>query len=311
MKKLIPILLALFYSLNIQAQTEGKIIVGIVPMRYHQAAHKAQAAQLNDLVMRAFSENKRLTLLDRGSVAQIQKELDLQKNIEYTDGITVQQNKAYGAEVLVIGTLTNIDVQKNTVDASKIMKKIGLADTTKSVTYKCELSFTMQAFDMETGKMIDNKVVNMSSQDGSSMSFDVYKKEGDPMKNAIRANQAKILEAIKVWVNSMYPPVLQIVKIEEKTKKGLPKKITITSEEKIILKVGDIVSVNEITESEFQGRHKRRVVEIASLSVAELQGDFFLCDVETGQDVLEEKMSKSVLQLLVSDKKRPWYKPKL
>ncbi len=308
MKQIVPILLALFFTVTAYCQNEKKVIVGVVPMRSTHTEYKAQAEQLHDLVLRAFSENRRLTLLDRSKVAQIQKELSLQKNVEYTDGITVQQNKAYGAEVLVIGTLTNIDVQKNTVDASKLMQKIGLSDTSKSITYKCDLSFTLQAFDMETGKMLDNTIVNMSSQDGSSMSFDMYKKEGDPMKNAIKANQDKILASIKSWVNTMYPPVLKIVNVEEKTKKGLPKKVIITGDEKISLKQGDIISVNEITETEFEGRHKKRVVEVASLEVEELQGDFFLCNVVAGEDVLEDKMNHSVIQLLISDKKRPWYK---
>lgn len=283
-----------------------KVIIGVMPFRSADPSYKERELELQEIVTQVLSSNRQITLLDRSKVALLQKELDLQKNAEYLEGITVPQNKAYGAQVILVGTITYIDVEKSTTNTGKLAQKIGLNESSSATTFKSKINFSLQAFDVATGELRNSKTFSLAANDASTMSFTGYEKEGDAKKNAVKANSKRIMDQVRTWMNEIYPPVITIYKVEEKDKKGNAKFVSITTEEQMDFREGDVITVNELSQLEVGGKMKTRKVEIASLKVAKLEGDFTLCEVTEGGDILaqNDKWKSEHVQLLLKPKKK-------
>lgn len=300
MKKIVFVLVLQLFAFAIHAQESNKTIVGILPIGYANSEYSSQAIQLNDIVTQLFSKNRHLQILDRGKVNQIFKELHLQQDYIFTDGITVKQNKAYGAQVLVAGNLSRVDTER--VKTGGILnRKLG-GDNAPS-SYISKISFSLQAFDVTTGKIRDAETFDISSADASSMNVGLLQTSGDPYKNAVYTNKNIIIKKVQEWINKLYPPVIKIAQVDKRDKNNNPKLILIISDDPLNVKKGDMIGVNEITEIEFEGRNRIRSNEIALLKVVELQGDFVQCEVKKGEDVIEDKWKNSKITLQIKDKK--------
>lgn len=298
---------ALLFSIFTQAQTDKKkhSIVGIMPFTSAEPEYKKQASQLQTLVTSTFSGNSHVVLLDRSKVAQIEQELNKQKNANYVKGKTVPQNKAFGAKMLITGTLTDVTVEKTKMGGSKIPTrgpKGGDAATTKAM-----VSFELQAIDVATGETINNKTFDIAATDMSNMDFGgVYSKETSDGETAvIKANKEKIKLQVTEWVNELFPPEVKMFKIEEYDKKKLPTIVLVKGGEDAKLTAGMYIDIKESEEIDAgDGDILTREKVIGALRVISVQGQVFVCKVIDGEDIVEGIMNKENVRLLVNYKRR-------
>jgi hypothetical protein len=274
MRARIIILIFILLAIRSKAADNTKIIIGIVPFNYADNNYKKQAEQLQDIVTRIFNENSRISLLDRSKMAAIQKELDIQKGKEYIGGKTVKQNKAYGAQYIIIGTLTNIDIEKS------VFGKI-------TTTSKCKISFTLQKVDVTTGEVNATKVFDIATS--GSVETETYKKESDQFKNVIRINAEKINHEVRNWTTKLFPPTLKFYQVEQKDRKGIPKFVSLIAGSDVHVAVGDLISIIETVDFEFEGQTKHRKTEVAVVKIKEMQGDVVKCSIISGEKIIEEK----------------------
>lgn len=284
MKIWICLLWAALSALQCAAQQPAKSIIGIIPFNYQESTYKKQAEQLQNIVTRVFNANTRISLLDRSKVSAIQKELNLQKDKEYINGKTVKQNKAYGAQYIIIGNLTSVEIEKSKFSGINPFNKNAATTTTTS---KCKVSFTLQKIDVTTGELNATKVFDVASN--GAIETENFKKESDPFKNAIEINSEKINHEVRAWVAKLFPPLLKFHGLEEKDKKGIPKFVALVTESDNPIQPGDLISVLEIEPFEFEGVQKHRRTEVSVLKVKEVQGDVLKCAILTGGKVIEEK----------------------
>jgi hypothetical protein len=283
MKIKVLFLIFLLYAFSSNAD-EGKVIIGIIPFNYAENSYRKQAEQLQNVVTRIFNENKKISLLDRSKILIIQKELNIQKGKEYIGGKVVKQNKAYGAQYLIIGTVTNIEIEKSKFN--NILSKT----TNTATTYKSKLSFTLQKVDVTTGEVDDTKVFDIATNDGSNLDAGAYQKESDPMKNVITANSKKINAEVTDWVNTLFPPSLKFYGFEEKDRKGFPKYVTLVNDNESHIEQGNTISVIETVDFDFEGKARQRKIVVADLRVREIQGDIIKCAIVMGEKVIEDKI---------------------
>lgn len=276
MKRVSIYFFLLFLSISATAQNTDRTIVGILPVSYSNGQYRDIVNDLDNLITKIFADNEQITVLDRSQVNSIMKELNLQKDYMYTDGITVKQNKAYGAQVLVAGSMGGVTSTKNM-----------LLTMNNAWRFNVEVSFTLRAFDVTTGQTIGEENFDCNGSDNN-----YYKQDHYAVVNAIKANNKQITNKVQAWINKLYPPSLTMTSIDAQDANGYPSLVSLVGSEVNVSK-GDRITVNEMTSEVIDGKTRNRVVAIATLKVKELQGDFIQCSVEEGEDILEKKWNKS------------------
>jgi len=286
-------------------------ILGVMNFTAAKAEQTSSAGTLQEIITEVLSTKKYITLLDRSKVDQIEQELKKQKQGNYIDGVTVEQNKSFGAKELLNGTLTVLNVDESTKTdntsavggaAANVLLKRNIAPvrSTTKTSYKARISFALQVVDVETGKIISGKSFELNSGSSGSLKFDAppsYNSEDEARSNAFKDNKKQIMALVNDWFNSVYPPPLVIATIDERDKGGFPSKISIVGGTEANLKPGNDLVVYEVTELVINGEKKRKKVLIGALQVKETQGDFTLCKVKDGEKILEQKWKENVIQI--------------
>jgi hypothetical protein len=290
MKK-ITFLLSLFFVIGVAAQN-SKMTVGVMAFQSSSAQYKARAAQLQEIVMEALSSKSNIEALDRSKDDLLNKELDAQIDERYiASKQLVEQGKKSGAQHLVVGTLTSCEVSEQKKANGPSFGPYGAVGKTiaNSVTnYRANLSFSMQIIDVETGKVISHKAFNQSKDNFSAPGMGNSKE--DAVVSAMKNSKEKIL----LWLNETYPSTITIVKVEEKTGSGKPKTILITGIDESYNK-GDklLLEETELIPSGSSAPPLKRIKSIATITIVEKQGDFTVCKVNDGAEMIEERVGKT------------------
>src|SRR5690606_17491624 len=117
----------------------------------------------------------------------VEKELIDQKKPTHLKGKRVAQNKAMGAQLLVIGTLTNIMVEEQQIG--------GTVKTSKGM-----LSFSLEAIDVATGEVQSTRTFDLEGMDAGNMDFGGYGKSSDVAAGVIRKNKDEIKLKVRGWI---------------------------------------------------------------------------------------------------------------
>jgi hypothetical protein len=291
---IIPVcVLALLTGFSSQAQTtqkKDKTIVGVVGFTSSDPEDKSRAKELQEVITEAFGGNPEVRLLDRSKVLLVEKELSKQKNANYLKGKTVAQNKALGAELLVVGTLTNVMVEE---------QKIGGASGVS--TTKGLLSFALEAIDVATGETRSTKTFDLQGMDAGNMNFGgAYGTSSDVEAGVIRKNKEDIKMKVRGWVNELFPPKLKILSVDKSDKKGLPDEVTIVGGKEAKLEANMLIEINENESIEYDGKVLNRAKPIGMLKVLDIQDDIVVCKVLEGKEIIEKSMTAENIQLKIN-----------
>ncbi len=285
MKKITLLLLLVLFKMSAQ---DSRISVAVMPFQSSTQENKPRATQLKEIVVEVLSLKTNIQLIDRANDSLLNLELDTQIDLRsYASKKLVEQGKKMGADQLIIGTLTNIEVNEEKTSLGKI-PGIGTISGNSS-NFKASISFSMQIVDVETGKIISHKAFNKTS-DNIGVSIPILG-SGNSKEKAIINAMEDMKKKILSWLNEIYPSIIMIERIEERSKNGKPKTILVSGVDSS-LKEGAKLILEEIeilTQSD--GKQRNLVKKIATLEIKEKQGDFTLCKVIDGEDVLEEKMA--------------------
>lgn len=155
---------------------------------------------IEDKVKEAFYSTNRFDIVDRTNYKKIKEEKELQKSEDFMDGKTVGQTSLVGAEQIVTGSISQID----------IIKKY----TEESYYYECKISFSLQVIDVATGQVIASELIRpKQSFMGGVMSASLGG-SGTPEKaffNSLKGTQ----KAINKFVGKHFPIVTLIIEISE------------------------------------------------------------------------------------------------
>jgi len=297
MKKLLLLfVLAIPCLFNALSQNE-KNSIAILPFTSTTPGYKNYAAVIQQLVVEILRKKSSIQLIDRTNDSLQVKELDLSMREVSVDAKgPVEQGKLLLGSQMIVGNLSNIGIEEKTTTGTT---SSGIPTTSKR--YSANLNFAMQLSDVETGKVICHKLFGVS-QGGilSSIGLDAFSTSDtkeEAIANAIKNTRKQIIK----WFNEIYPPEINIFKIEERTKSGKPETVLVTGVDESFTK-GAQFYVHEIEMLDAgNGKMLRRIKKIARLRIRELQGDITICKVVDGEDIIEEKMNNKTTMVFTAN----------
>lgn len=304
MKKLtlgIAILVSFLLSPNnLVAQADNlNRSVGIVPFSGTCTNCNNIITELQQIAVSVLSSKKHITAIDRSTDTLLNKEIEQQKEgTSLYSEILVEQGKKLGAQDIVTGTITNLDVQEKQSVWNDLLSQSNTKTQKTNISYKVLLSFSLSIIDVETGKVKASKIFELSPNILSLLVTE-YSTTEDALNNVIRDNRDNIYEMIDDWVNKTYPARVKFYSIVERTKKGLPKTVLIAGASEANIKVGAEVIINKYEEVALENKIAIHRKQMGLLQVKELQGDFTLCKVMSGEDVLEGLINAKQIELVI------------
>jgi hypothetical protein len=287
MKQTLLIAAIICQAFGLYAQSE-KTTLAVFPFMSILPENKERASQIHDMVIEILRNKPAIQLIDRSTDNQL-KEQDYQLREQAMPASRlIQQGKTLGAKQLLIGTVSHVAVEKKSNTTTDFFTKKPVA----GISYEANISFALQLTDVQTGKVIIQKAFN-GSKDIGYLNPGSFTGSGSSQEeaiiNAIRANRGQILS----WLNEAYPPVLRIIKIEERDKKGYPETILVSGIDGTLTRGARII-VNEIEMVDAGGQQLKRQKVIGELKIKEKHGNMTICKITDGEKVLEEKMNAGI-----------------
>lgn len=292
-KKLILTAVFLFFTFQHVYAQLNKSTVGVMPFSYSDKRYAKNSKELQGIVVDIIARKRYIRLLDRSKTNQVQKELHLQKGMEYLNGKTVSQGKAVGADILLVGDLTNMEVIAVSAGIGKMMpgKQNKVEKDDKASSHKLLITFSLQAFNVETGELLDNKRFQIKAMDANHMDLGgFYESESTSADASVIAHASGTIEKeVTEWIDIIAPAPLKIVTVDETDKRGNPELVSIIGGVDAALTVGTRLMLYELTKVDIGERILTRKNDIAELKVVELQGDLTQCKVTRGEEEVKEK----------------------
>lgn len=155
---------------------------------------------IEDKVKEAFYATNRFNIVDRTNLTKLKAEKELQKSEDFIDGKTVQQSSLEGAEQIVTGSISQVDIVKKTMESSYY--------------YDCKISFSLQVIDITTGQVLASELIRPKQSFLGGIGSSISGGSNTPSKaffNALKGTQKEIDE----FVGNHFPITTLIIEITE------------------------------------------------------------------------------------------------
>ncbi|PHR72547.1 MAG: hypothetical protein COA67_04685 [Lutibacter sp.] len=257
------LLLIAFFSTTIFAQKKSIAITSFetsasIPSEYKKA--------IQNKVIEAFNFTNRYNIVDRTNYEKIIAEKELQKSEDFIDGKTVEQNNFEGAEQIVTGAISQVNIVKKYTETSYY--------------YDCSISFSLQVIDVSSGQILASEIIKpkqsfmggvLSSSLGGSSTPD------KAFHNSLKGTQ----KAINKFVGKHFPVITLIIEISE---------VSGNKAKKLLLNTGNSQGAKK--------NQKFKVLELVNMTVGDKQiirkkviGEIKITKVE-GEEISEAKVTK-------------------
>lgn len=253
--KLYLFTIALFFCTSIFAQKSTIAITSFETTTSNIS--NTQVKAIEDKVKEAFYSTNRFDIVDRTNYQKIKDEKNIQKNEEFIDGKTVNQTSMQGAEQIVTGSISQVDITRQR--------------TKTSYNYSCKISFSLQVIDIETGKVLASELIRpkqsllgaigTSATGGSNTSDKAF-------FNSLKGTQ----KAIDDFVANHFPLTTSIIEISE-ISSNKAKSLLINTGNLNGIKKNQEFNVIEVITMEVGGESLIRKKEIGKIKVTKVEGD--------------------------------------
>lgn len=255
MKLKLTITLTLLLNIFVFAQKKSVAITSFettsssVPLKYVKA--------IEDKVKEAFYATNRFDIVDRTNLRKLKAEKELQKSEDFIDGKTVQQSSLEGAEQIVTGSISQVDIVKKT--------------TEKSIYYDCKISFSLQVIDIATGQVLASELIRPKQSFMGGLGSTLVGGNNTPEKaffNSLKGTQ----KAINKFVGKHFPVTTLIIEITEASS-NKAKSILINTGTLNGAKKNQEFTVIELINKEVGGKTLIRKKELGKIKITKVEGD--------------------------------------
>ncbi len=212
---------------------------------------------IEDKVKEAFYSTNRFDIVDRTNYKKIKEEKELQKSEDFMDGRTVGQTNLEGAEQLVTGSISQID----------IIKKY----TEESYYYECNISFSLQVIDVATGQVLASELIRPKQSLIGGVWSASLGESGTPEKafyNALKGTQ----KAINKFVGKHFPVITLIIEISEASS-NKAKILLINTGNLNGAKKNQKFQVVELVNMKVGDKEIVRTIEIGEIKITKVEGE--------------------------------------
>lgn len=227
-----------------------------------------------------FVKSKRFSVLDRTlyTKTNIFKEKEIQKNIDFINGFVVKQGKSKGARHIIGGKI---------LTSSYSTKNSGLI--------KCDLAFSINVSDVETGELMFSEVISpniaANALTGPSTTEDAS------LLNTLISLEKKINDFIEEYV-SFYTDIVNLEEIDTKKGVDIVKTILVNAGVDDGMHKNDKFCICEVTYIETSKGKKKREKVIANFKISKVQGELSEGRITKGGDLLAEKFNEEEIVLV-------------
>ncbi len=274
---------------NGKAQTDNELTIGVLPFAYSETkASSDESNSISEAVIHAFVKTKRFDVLDRGSMQKIFEELEIQKGGEFIDSDKLaEQGKMKGADFLLAGYVSLIKIEKK---PDKTHTLPNGQKITQPGGHFCNMTFSIKIIDVATSSIVATEKIE--TKGGSFVVTDESK--------AFQGALDGIAPDIDKFVEKNFPLTFTIAALEEVDKKGRAKMVLITGGSDFGLEEGCELKVVEVTE--IGGKMRKK--EIGTIKVDNVEGEFSVCKVNKGGDLIKFKFDAGTkLEVITCTKK--------
>ena len=269
MKKILLITFLCFSTLTFAQKTT----VGLQTFKAVNLENWSEAEAITEKIKEVFVKSKRFSVLDRTlyTKTNIFAEKEIQKNIDFINGFVVKQGKSKGAKHIVGGKVLTSSYSEG-----------------KNGLIKCDLSFSINVSDVETGELIFSEVISpnrvLTTLSGSSAT------ESESLMNILSAFEKKINDFIEEYV-SFYTDIVNLEEIESKKGIDIVKTILVNAGIDDGMHKNDKFSICEVTFVETSKGRKKREREIAVFKISKVQGELSEGKIIKGGQELAQKFN--------------------
>lgn len=129
------------------SQSQDRMLVGIESFSGHGYAEKVRS-----IVLDVFTKNKRFEVIDVKAREKVDREKEAQKDIGFTSGNIVDQNKNLGAEILVFGVINSMGAEYERYDNGS------------GGYYSGHFNITIKAVDVVHNTLVASEVITESGR---------------------------------------------------------------------------------------------------------------------------------------------------
>lgn len=277
MKKILLFTIFCFFSTLIFAQ---KTTVGLLTFEAVGEENWKEAEAVTEKMKEIFVKSKRFSVLDRTlyTKTNIFKEKEIQKNIDFINGFVVKQGKSKGARHIIGGKI---------LTSSYSTKNSGLI--------KCDLAFSINVSDVETGELMFSEVISpniaANALTGPSTTEDAS------LLNTLISLEKKINDFIEEYV-SFYTDIVNLEEIDTKKGVDIVKTILVNAGVDDGMHKNDKFCICEVTYIETSKGKKKREKVIANFKISKVQGELSEGRITKGGDLLAEKFNEEEIVLV-------------
>jgi curli biogenesis system outer membrane secretion channel CsgG len=279
----IKLLLILLLVMALKSWSQ-KTTVALLPFE-KVASFPAESDAIYEKVKQAFIATNRFEIVDRKNFEKINSEKELQKTENFLNSDIVAQANAKGAEQLVTGRVIYVNYTKHTTESS--------------FYYDCNISFSLDVLDVETGQVIYSATLKPED----SFLNSVLKSSlggNNTQAKAFDNSLIRMQKYIDAFIENYFPIHTQILEIVE-IKKEEAKEVLLNVGTQTGTQKNDKYSVIEITTYEAGGKSIKREVEIGELKVTDVQGaEISSAKVSKGGEAILEKFQSNAKLLCKS-----------
>lgn len=231
-----------------------------------------RARVLGDMITTTLQRTKQFQVVDNVRADLTKQERERQKTSDYAGGSTAGQFVVDGAQKLVVGRLTKFASEDRT-EQQKLLN-----GEYKTVNFTvAQMDFTLYLLDVATN-------ANMGTE-----SFIVQEK-GANLATAELNLRKKAQRVISNWMVSHLDHDFKIVQVEKRNKKGFPVSVLINGGTNMDLQKGEQLRVVEVQ----QIGPGTREIDICTITVSEVQGEFSTCSLATVLSKDPEKLHEKI-----------------
>ena len=276
----------LFLLLSVMAlkSWSQKTTVALLPFE-KVASFPAESDAIYEKVKQAFIATNRFEIVDRKNFEKINSEKELQKTENFLNSDIVAQANAKGAEQLVTGRVIYVNYTKHATESS--------------FYYDCNISFSLDVLDVETGQVIYSATLKPEDSFLNSVLKSSLGANSTPAKS-FDNSLIRMQKYIDAFIENYFPIHTQILEILE-TKKEEAKEVLLNVGTQTGTQKNDKYSVIEITTYEAGGKSIKREIEIGELKVTDVQGaEISSAKVSKGGEAILEKFQSNAKLLCKS-----------
>jgi curli biogenesis system outer membrane secretion channel CsgG len=252
------------------------------------------AEAIHQRVIDALVKNKKITVVERGQMDVLSREIQIQRSESFMDGNNNVADKIRntGANYLLTGVISRIDYSQEQKELKQFNVKTYQMEVKERYTaFYCMIELNLKLIDISTGQIALSEVIAAKNRGGQGGGF-IFGKDGAANnENAYSGALDDVTSSAGYFCRKAFPVNFKVVEITEKDRKGNAKSLLILGDESDYLREGQMLSVKVLTELDMNGKKIIRKKELGEAKISKLEeGGFINVKIKKG----EEEITKAI-----------------